>query len=154
MRDDVSPEFLIPHPSRRHRIPAHMRMILSAILAITLCTAATAATKQPPFNVVEATIPQMQQAMRDGRVTSHELVMQYLARIGMYEDRLNAAIYVNPNALAEADQLDRERAAGKLRGPLHGIPIAIKDNIMTTNMPTTGGALAFAGYTPPYEATV
>jgi amidase len=106
------------------------------------------------FNVVEATIPQMQEAMRTGRLTSRELVTLYLIRIGMYEDRLNAAIYVNPNALKEADERDAERKAGKIRGPLHGIPIAIKDNIMTTNMPTTGGALAFDGYVPPYEATV
>src|SRR5207253_4887294 len=61
---------------------------------------------------------------------------------------------VNPNALQEADERDRERAAGKIRGPLHGIPVALKDNIHTTNMPTTGGALAFDGLVPPYEATL
>ena len=75
-------------------------------------------------------------------------------RLGLYEDRLNAAIYVNPHALEEAEALDRERAQGKVRGPLHGIPVALKDNIHTTHLPTTGGALAFAGYTPPYEATL
>src|SRR4029079_8338687 len=79
---------------------------------------------------------------------------QYLIRIATYEDRVNAAIYVNPHALEEADALDRERAQGKVRGPLHGIPVALKDNIHTTNMPTTGGALAFKGMTPPYEATL
>ncbi len=56
--------------------------------------------------------------------------------------------------MKEAEELDRERAQGKLRGPLHGIPIALKDNIHTTNMPTTGGALVFEGFVPPYEATV
>ena len=106
------------------------------------------------FSVVEASIPQMQAAMRDGRVTSHDLVQQYLTRIAIYEDRLNAAMFVNPNALKEADALDQERRAGKLRGPLHGIPIALKDNIHTTDMPTTGGALAFDGFVPPYEATL
>ena len=75
-------------------------------------------------------------------------------RIGIYEDRLNAALDVNPHALEEAEALDRERAQGKVRGPLHGIPVALKDNIHTTHLPTTGGALAFAGYTPPYEATL
>ena len=106
------------------------------------------------FTVVEATIPEMQAALKSGRVTSRDLVQQYLIRIALYEDRLNAVMAVNPNALKEADQLDRERKAGKVRGPLHGIPIALKDNIHTTNMPTTGGALAFEGLIPPYEATV
>src|SRR5690348_5655800 len=107
-----------------------------------------------PFSVLEATIPQMQAAMRAGRVTSRELVLQYLTRIALYEDKLHAAITVNPNALKEAEALDRERARGKIRGSLHGIPIALKDNIQTTNMPTTGGALAFDGFLPPYEATL
>jgi amidase len=111
-------------------------------------------TPQRSFNVVEATIPQMQAALRTGRTTSRELVLQYLTRIALYEDKLHAAITVNPNALKEAEALDRERARGRIRGPLHGIPIALKDNIQTTNMPTTGGALAFDGFTPPYEATL
>ncbi|HWY48989.1 MAG TPA: amidase family protein [Bryobacteraceae bacterium] len=108
----------------------------------------------PAFNVVEATIPEMRTAMEQGRITSHELVALHLIRIGLYEDKLHAAITVNRNALQEADELDGERARGNVRGPLHGIPIALKDNIHTTNMPTTGGALAFAGFTPPYEATL
>ena len=106
------------------------------------------------FTVVEATIPQMMEAMAKKQVTSRQLVEQYLIRIAMYEDRLNAALAINAHALAEADALDRERAQGKLRGPLHGIPVALKDNIHTTDMPTTGGALVFAGYVPPYEATL
>jgi amidase len=109
---------------------------------------------QKPFTVVEATISEMRTAMEQKRVTSRELVNQYLVRIAVYDHRLHAAITVNPNALKEAEQLDRERAQGKVRGPLHGIPIALKDNIQTTDMPTTGGALAFAGYVPPYEATL
>jgi amidase len=112
------------------------------------------ASTSPPFRIVEASIADMQAAMRAGRLTSKELVTQYLVRIALYEDRLNAAIAINPHAIEEAEALDRERAQGKLRGPLHGIPVALKDNIHTTNMPTTGGALAFAGYTPPYEATL
>ena len=86
--------------------------------------------------------------------TSREIVQQYLTRIAHVRGRLNAAITVNPNALDEADALDRERAAGRIRGPLHGIPIALKDNIHTTDMPTTGGALAFGDLVPPYEATL
>jgi amidase len=92
--------------------------------------------------------------MEQGRVTSRELVFQYLARIGLYEDKLQCVITVNPNALAEADERDRERAAGKVRGPLHGVPIALKDNMLTHDIVTTGGALAFDGWVPPYDATL
>jgi len=107
-----------------------------------------------PFRVVDASIPEMRTAMTEKRLTSRELVSQYLIRIALYENRLHAALAVNAHALDEADALDRERAAGKVRGPLHGIPIALKDNIHTTDLPTTGGALAFAGYRPPYDATL
>ena len=107
-----------------------------------------------PFTVVEASIDDMRKALEQKRTTSHEIVQQYLTRIAKYEHRLNAIITVNPNALAEADAMDRERAQGRIRGPLHGIPIALKDNIHTTTMPTTGGALAFADLVPPYEATL
>jgi amidase len=104
--------------------------------------------------VVETSISDLQRAMADGRLTARDLVTQYLVRLATYEHRLHAAIAVNPRALEEADRLDRERASGRVRGPLHGIPVALKDNIHTTDMPTTGGALAFAGYVPPYDATL
>jgi amidase len=107
-----------------------------------------------PFSVMEATIPEMRAAMEEARVTSRELVLEHLTRIALYEDRLNAIITVNPRALQDADERDRERAQGRVRGPLHGIPVALKDNIHTSDMPTTGGALAFADFVPPYEATL
>src|SRR5882762_5777885 len=110
--------------------------------------------RQRPFSVVEATIPEMQAAMKQGRVTSRGLVVQYLTRIAFYNRRLNAVITVNPHALQDAEERDRERAQGKMRGPLHGIPIALKDNIHTVDLPTTGGALAFDGFVPPFEATL
>src|SRR5262245_22064661 len=110
--------------------------------------------QRKPFSAIEASIPEMQKAMREKRVTSREIVQQYLTRIATYDSRLHATITVNPNALKQAEQLDRERAQGRLRGPLNGIPIALKDNIHTTDMPTTGGALAFEGFVPPYEATL
>lgn len=106
------------------------------------------------FSVVEASIADLRRALEERRITSRQLVTAYLTRIALYEDRLNAIITVNPNALAEADARDRERAQGKVRGPLHGIPVALKDNIHTADMPTTGGALAFADLVPPYEATL
>ena len=111
-------------------------------------------TASAPYDVIEATIPELQAAMEEGRLTSRDLVQQYLMRIAVYENLLNATITVNPNALAEAERLDRERAESGARGPLHGIPIALKDNIHTTDMPTTGGALAFEGLIPPYDATL
>lgn len=112
------------------------------------------AADAPPFSVVEASIADMQRAMQQGRVTSRALVQQYLNRIAVHEEALNATIAVNPKALEDADARDRERAAGTVRGPLHGIPIALKDNINTTFLPTTGGALAFDGLVPPYDATL
>jgi amidase len=129
---------------------------MKRIVALAIVALFTVAAKQPPkpFTVVEATIPEMQAALQSGRITSRELVLQYLVRIATYEDKINAIITVNPHALEQADALDRERKAGKVRGPLHGIPIALKDNIHTTDMPTTGGALAFDGLIPPYEATL
>lgn len=133
----------------------HTCVVLMAAVSASACGQAPPAPPAVPFSVVEASIPEMQAAMREGRTTSREIVTQYLARIGLYEDSLNVATAVNPNALAEADALDKERAAGKLRGPLHGIPVALKDNILTTDdMPTTGGMLAFKNYKAPYEATL
>ena len=120
-----------------------LRLIAAFITIATLVVmaqGAVAPTRRPvrrPFTIVEATIPEMQAAMAGSRVTSRGLIQQYLTRIALYEDQLHAAIAVNPQALAEADARDRERATGRVRGPLHGIPIALKDNIQTTNMPTT-----------------
>jgi amidase len=128
-----------------------MRQLLSLLLVFAT-TALPAQTR--PFSVVEATIGDMRTALQQKRTTSRELVLQSLARIATYEDRLHAVITVNPRALVIADSLDRERAAGRIHGPLHGIPVALKDNIHTTDMPTTGGALAFADLVPPYEATL
>ena len=136
------------------------RLLLPLLLVLSLTLAPSAQTKKPaaaappPFTIVEASIADMRKAMEERRVTSRELVQQSLLRIATYEERLNAVIAVNPRAIEEAEALDRERAAGKVRGPLHGVPIALKDNIHTTNMPTTGGALAFEGLIPPYEATL
>jgi len=127
-----------------------VRNLICLLIAVTPGLAQT----KKPFDVVESTIQEMRRAMETGQVTSRELVTAYLTRIGLYEDKLHCIITVNPNVLAEADERDRERKQGRLRGPLHGIPIALKDNILTYDIVTTGGALAFAGYTPPYDATL
>ncbi|HEY3886169.1 MAG TPA: amidase family protein, partial [Vicinamibacterales bacterium] len=134
--------------------------VVAVLLPGTLTVAAQSrhtaapAAKTASFNIFEASIPQMQAAMKSGRTTSHAIVQQYLTRVAEYEDRLHAAITVNPRALELADERDRQRAAGHILGPLHGIPIALKDNIQTTAMRTTGGALAFRDFIPPYEATL
>jgi amidase len=130
------------------------RLVLVALFIVITPVFAAAKTPLKKFSVVDASISDMQAALREGRVTSRELVTQYLVRIATYDAKLHAVITVNPRALEEADERDRERAEGKIRGPLHGIPVALKDNIHTTDMPTTGGALAFAELVPPYEATV
>jgi amidase len=135
----------------------------SVVVILILCAAGILSAGQTrpvapaaggPFTVVEATITEMQAAMEQHRTSSRAIVSQYLTRIAIYEDALNAIITVNPKALEEADARDRERAEGKVRGRLHGIPIALKDNIHTSDMPTTGGALAFDRMVPPYEATL
>jgi amidase len=108
----------------------------------------------PPFSVVEASIAELRTALEQARTTSRAIVQQYLLRIATYEDRLNATITVNPNALAIADSLDRLRVRHVILGPLHGIPVALKDNIHDVTMPTTGGALAFADLMVPYDATL
>jgi amidase len=128
--------------------------VVLVLFALVVYSQAPSQAPRAPFSIVEASITDMRVALEKRRVTSRDIVAQSLARIGVYEDRLHAALYVNPRALLEADERDRERRAGRIRGALHGIPIALKDNIHTTNMPTTGGALAFAGLVPPYEATL
>src|SRR5216684_2321756 len=127
--------------------------MINRFLVVLLLVLLNAAARGE-FNVVEASITDMQQAMASGRVTSRELVREYLTRIALYDKKLNAVVTVNPNVLREAEERDRERAQGKLRGPLHGIPIALKDNMQTVALPTTGGTLAFDAFVPPYEATL
>lgn len=93
------------------------------------------------FDITEKSIAELQE------VPSRELVAAYLARIETYDPLLKAIIAVNPRALDEAEALDRERREKGPRGPLHGIPIVIKDNFETADMPTTGGSIALAGFT-------
>ncbi len=142
-----------PEP-RTVKVRAASSKVMAILAVVAAVSIAASAQKPPAFSIVEASISGMRQALEQRRVTSRELVQQSLTRIALYEDTLNAIITVNAKALDEADERDRERAAGRIRGPLHGIPIALKDNIQTTAMRTTGGALAFADLVPPYEATV
>jgi amidase len=110
------------------------------------------------FELHEATVDGLQEAMSAGRLTARRIAELYLARIEAVNTRgpeLRAIIEVNPDALTIADQLDAERTAGKVRGPLHGIPIALKDNIDTYDrMTTTAGSLALEGSIPSQDAFV
>src|SRR6058998_3644040 len=110
----------------------------------------------PAFDLDEITIDQLQDGMRRGTYTSRSLCQKYLARIEAIDRRgpaLRAVIETNPDALAIAARLDAERKAGQVRGPLHGIPVLIKDNIATADrMQTTAGSLALVGVKPPRDA--
>src|SRR5881296_276980 len=96
----------------------HTLIVTGVVAGLALVTRAQA-PKPRVFTVVEATIPELRDAMAKGRTTSREIVAQYLMRIALYEHTLHAAIAINPRALEEADERDRERAAGRIRGSLH-----------------------------------
>lgn len=101
------------------------------------------------FELNEVTIAELQEAMKSGKYTARHIAEMYLKRIEEIDKngpKINSVLEINPNALAIADQLDKERRAGQVRGPLHGIPILLKDNIETANaMSTTAGSYALEG---------
>jgi amidase len=104
--------------------------------------------------LVERSIASLQDDLASMRVTSRQLVLAYTMRIQTANPKLNAVISLNSKALEEATVLDAERASGMLRGPLHGIPIAVKDNIQAVGMPTTAGTIALKDWEPPFDASV
>jgi amidase len=127
------------------------------VLAANVVTREASAQARPSFEIVEATIPKLQAALSTGLVTSRDLVAAYFARIEAYDQKgpaLNAISVKNPRALIEADALDAERRAGALRGPLHGIPIVVKDNYETIGMQTANGSSALAGWIPPDDSAL
>ena len=111
-----------------------------------------------PFHLDEATISDVHAAYKSGALTSVKLVQSYLDRIRACDQaapKLNVVIFLNPRALEEAAALDEHfRRTGKFVGPLHGIPVLLKDNVNTKDMPTTGGSLSLAGYTPATDAAI
>ncbi|WP_419161633.1 amidase [Candidatus Palauibacter sp.] len=112
----------------------------------------------PPFELDEVTVAQLQASMASGERTARSIAELYLERIEALDGQgpeLRSIIETNPDALEIADELDAERAAGNVRGPLHGIPVALKDNIDTHDrMTTTAGSLALEGSIPPQDSGV
>src|SRR5258706_3129311 len=133
--------------------------LLSIFLAL-VCPVAISAQPAPqksrvPFEVAEASISEIHAAMRAGTLTCRELVNGYLARIATYDKNgpaINALIVVNPAALATADSLDKRFASGGPVGPLHCIPMIVKDNFETRDLPTTAGSLSLSGMVPQQDA--
>jgi amidase len=136
-------------------------LLAAAVIIVSSIVARPVVAETPlapnSLQVVEATVADLQLALTSHLLTSEELVQKYLDRIAAYDDAgpmLNSFIHLNPNALDEARARDRERARGQARGPLHGIPVLLKDNYDTQDMPTTAGSVALAGSIPPDDAFV
>src|SRR5437773_4485039 len=107
------------------------------------------------FDFIEATIPQLQAAMASGQLTSKQLTLDYIGRVQSLNPLLHSVIELNPDAAMIAEDLDNERRHGHVRGPLHGIPILVKDNIaMDDRMETTAGSLALLGSQVPSDAVI
>ncbi|MFW6201789.1 MAG: amidase family protein [Gemmatimonadota bacterium] len=145
----------------RRRAGPCLVLVLGAALAASGVRAQTVERRTVPsgatdFPVVEATIAEIHAAMREGRLTARQLVRAYLDRIEAYDKRgpsLNAIITINPGALEVADSLDAlHRRRGELAGPLHGIPVIVKDNYDTHDLPTTAGSRSLEGSVPPDDA--
>jgi len=148
-----------------HRTSVKRRQFLQASLvsgiAVAAAPALALASAQEPvgaFELDEMTATDLQAGMASGKYTAHAIAEKYLARIEAIDRRgpkLASVLEVNPDALAIADGLDKERAAGHVRGPLHGIPLLIKDNIDTADkMETTAGSLALLGTKPARDSFV
>jgi amidase len=123
-----------------------------------LANALSAQGAVKPFHLDETTISDVQAAYQSQTLTATQLVQAYLKRIQAYDQagpKLNVVIFLNPKALEEAAALDEHlRKTGKFVGPLHGIPVLLKDNVNTKDMPTTGGSLSLAGYQPATDAAI
>jgi amidase len=125
---------------------------MAALVANARAAPATAA---PAPELEEVTVAQLQTQMASGGLTAHALVQKYLTRIGVIDRDLNSVIEINPDAEAIAKALDAERQAGHVRGPLHGIPVLLKDNVDTHDkMQTAAGSIALVGTAPSQDSTV
>ena len=132
-----------------------LKFISAIIFLVPVLT--HAADQNNDFNLLDASITELQDKLRSGELTSVQLVDRYLARIAAYDKKgpaLNAITVINSKARERALQLDKERAEQGARGPLHGIPILVKDNYETADMQTGIGALIFEGWLPPHDGVI
>jgi amidase len=129
----------------------------AAILSATLVYGQSTKDKSKPFEIMETTIDQVHAAYKSSNLTAHQLVQRYLDRINAYDKqgpKINSVITLNPKALEDADRLDEQYKNSGFVGPLHGIPVLVKDEIDTAGMPTTLGTVVFKDYRPPLDAFV
>ncbi len=133
-----------------------LSFVLPAVALLSLPITAEQPADQPrsEIQLVEATVYELQHALRTGLITSEQLVEMYLARIAEYDPLVNAFISMNPNALDQARALDAARTRGVPTGPLFGIPVLLKDNIDTADLPTTAGSVALANTFPADDAFI
>ncbi|HEV2814611.1 MAG TPA: amidase family protein, partial [Solirubrobacteraceae bacterium] len=132
-------------------------MLASWLLIAAPAPAAECLRKLRGIDLQTATIPDLQAAMAAGRITSEELTEAYLARIAAYDTAgpaLNSVRQLHHRAREQAATADAERRAGRVRGPLHGIPVLLKDNVATDDLPTTAGSIALEGVVPKRDATI
>src|SRR4051794_15453648 len=134
-----------------------MRIVLLIALLGALVAAAPARAADPPLALERATVSELQGKMAAGQLTSVQLTRAYIDRIAAVNARgpgINAVRLVNPRALQDASLLDLERATGHVRGPLHGIPVLVKDNLDVAGLPTTAGNVALQNSVPDKDSTV
>src|SRR3954447_21644967 len=134
-----------------------MRIVLLVALLGALVAAAPARAADPPLDLERASVSELQGKMAAGQLTSVQLTRAYINRIAAVNARgpgINAVRLVNPRALTDASLLDLERATGKVRGPLHGVPVLVKDNLDVAGLPTTAGNVALQNSVPDRDSTV
>ena len=127
----------------------------SILLTLIFFVPIKSESQTKPFHLLEATIEDIHSAYRSGRLTSHQLVQLYLDRISAYDKKgpgLNAIITINPKALEDSNRLDAAFKASGFVGPLHGIPVILKDQMDAKGMPTTLGSILFRDYYPDRDA--